>query len=98
MNAALDGGDDAALHTARKAAMRLRYAQELTGTRNRGLKALQKALGKHQDVVVARPVLRELGASVENGFSFGVLLGQADARAAAIEADLPALWRRARRG
>jgi CHAD domain-containing protein len=96
MNAALDGGDDAALHTARKAAKRLRYAQEVTGTRNRGLKALQKALGEHQDVVVARPVLRELGASAENGFSFGLLWARADDRAAAIEADLPALWRRAR--
>ena len=41
-------------------------------------------------------MLRELGASAENGFSFGLLLGRADARAAAIEADLPALWRRAR--
>ena len=27
MTAALDGGDDTALHTARKAAKRLRYAQ-----------------------------------------------------------------------
>ena len=98
MTAALDHGDDTALHTARKAAKRLRYATEVTGSRPKGLKRLQKALGNHQDVVVARPVLRELGASVENGFSFGVLLGQADARAAAIEADLPALWRRARRG
>ena len=97
MTAALDGGDDVALHTARKAAKRLRYAQEVTGTRTRGLKALQKALGHHQDVVVLRPVLRELGASGENGFSFGLLWGRATNRAAVIEADLPALWRRARK-
>lgn len=97
MTAALDGGDDTALHTARKAAKRLRYATEVTGARLRGLKRLQKALGHHQDVVVARPVLRELGASAENGFSFGVLLGRADARAARIEAALPALWKRARK-
>jgi CHAD domain-containing protein len=96
MAAALDGGDDVALHTARKAAKRLRYAQEVTGTRTRGLKALQKALGRHQDVVVARPVLRELGASAENGFSFGVLWARADERATAIEAELPDLWRRCR--
>ena len=95
MTAALDHGDDTALHTARKAAKRLRYATEVTGSRPKGLKQLQKALGHHQDAVVARPVLRELGASAENGFSFGVLWAQADARAAAIEADLPALWRRA---
>jgi CHAD domain-containing protein len=98
MTAALDHGDDTALHTARKAAKRLRYATEVTGSRPKGLKQLQKALGHHQDAVVARPVLRELGASAENGYSFGVLWAQADARAAAIEADLPALWRRAKRG
>ena len=97
MTVALDHGDDTALHTARKAAKRLRYATEGTGTRPRGLKKLQKALGHHQDVVVARPVLRELGASAENGFSFGMLLGRADARAAEIEARLPALWKRARK-
>jgi CHAD domain-containing protein len=95
MSAALDGGDDTALHTARKAAKRLRYAQEVTGARRRGLKKLQQALGRHQDVVVARPVLRELGAAAENGFSFGLLWGRTDDRAVAIEAELPALWRRA---
>ena len=36
------------------------------------------------------------GAAAENGFSFGVLWGRAEDRAAAIEAELPALWRRAR--
>ncbi len=96
MTAALDGGGDTALHTARKAAKRLRYATEVIDARPRGLKALQKALGRHQDVIVARPVLRELGASAENGFSFGLLYSQGDARAAAIEAELPALWKRAR--
>jgi CHAD domain-containing protein len=101
MRAALDDeGDlehrDTTLHTARKAAKRLRYATEVTGDRPKGLKALQKALGHHQDAVVARPVLRELGAAAKNGFSFGVLHGLDDSRAAAIEADLPQLWRRVR--
>ncbi len=101
MRAALDdAGDpalnDTALHTARKAAKRLRYATEVTGTRPQGLKALQKALGRHQAAVVARPALRELGAAAENGFSFGVLRGIDNGRAAAIEAELPQLWRRAR--
>jgi hypothetical protein len=45
---------------------------------------------------VARPVLRELGAAADNGFSFGVLRGLDDGRAAAIEAALPRLWQRAR--
>jgi CHAD domain-containing protein len=98
MTAALDGGGDTELHTARKATKRLRYATEVTGTRPRKLKALQKALGHHQDVVVARPVLRGLGAAAaENGFTFGLLLGRADARAAAIEEQLPELWRRVRK-
>jgi CHAD domain-containing protein len=106
MRAALDNGNepahqdpaghDTALHTARKAAKRLRYATEVTGDRPQGLKALQKALGRHQDTVVARPVLRELGAAADNGFSFGVLRGLDDGRAAAIEAALPRLWQRAR--
>jgi CHAD domain-containing protein len=87
---------DTALHTARKAAKRLRYATEVTGDRPKGLKPLQKALGRHQDAVVARPVLRELGATADNGFSFGVLRGLDDGRTAAIEAELPQLWRRAR--
>ena len=97
MTAALDGGDDTALHAARKAAKRLRYASEVTGHRPRGLKKLQKALGRHQDLVVARPVLRELAASADNGFSFGVVRGRDDARAAAVEAELPRLWRQARK-
>lgn len=106
MRAALDDGSglthhdaahqETALHTARKAAKRLRYATEVTDGRTRGLKDLQKALGRHHDVVVARPVLRELGAAAENGFSFGVLRGLDDGRAAAIEAELPQLWRRVR--
>ncbi len=87
---------DATLHSARKAAKRLRYAVEVTGERPRGLKSLQKALGRHQDAVMARSVLRELGATAENGFSFGVLRGLEDARAAAVEAELPRLWKRAR--
>lgn len=97
MTAALDGGDDTALHTARKAAKRLRYANEVTGRRPPGLKKLQKTLGHHQDVVVARPALRELAATADNGFSFGVLRGRDDGRAAALEAALPDLWQRARK-
>ncbi|HEY0813772.1 MAG TPA: CHAD domain-containing protein [Pseudonocardia sp.] len=91
-----DSDHDTTLHTARKAAKRLRYATEVTGDRPRGLKPLLKALGRHQDAVVARPVLRELGAAADNGFSFGVLYGLDGSRAAAIEAELPRLWRQAR--
>ena len=91
------------MHAARKAGKRLRYATEVAGPRSgsrkrfaKALKGFQNALGEHQDTVVARAVLRELGAQAhaagENGFSFGVLHGQDAARAARIAAQLPALW------
>lgn len=90
-----------AVHAARKAGKRLRYATEVAGTKDKQLKRLQKALGEHQDAVVARGALRELGAAAhasgENGFSFGVLLGRDVERAARIERDLPRLWAAARR-
>jgi CHAD domain-containing protein len=70
----------------------------VTGTRPKHLKAFQKALGEHQDTVVSRAALRELGAAAhasgENGFSFGILLGRDTARAEEIERALPALWAR----
>jgi CHAD domain-containing protein len=98
---------DEAVHAARKAAKRLRYATDVAEPAAgkpakrfaSGLKAFQKALGEHQDTVVARRALRELAAqahtSGENGFSFGVLHGRDAARAARIEEELPALWARA---
>ena len=78
---------DHALHEARKKAKRLRYAAELAtmagGRRAKKLekhaKAVQQALGQHQDSVVARRRLRRLGAQSflhgENGFTFGLLHG-----------------------
>jgi CHAD domain-containing protein len=92
------------VHSARKAGKRLRYATEVAvpavgkdATRfAKSLKGFQKALGEHQDTVVARAALRELGALAhadgENGFAFGVLHGRDAARAARIEEDLPQLW------
>lgn len=92
---------ETAVHAARKAGKRLRYATEVAGTKDKRLKRLQTALGEHQDAVVARDALRELGAAAhasgENGFSFGVLLGRDVERALRIEQELPALWKAARR-
>jgi CHAD domain-containing protein len=89
-------GREEAVHAARKAGKRLRYATEVAGTKPKHLKAFQKALGEHQDTVVSRAVLRELGAAAhasgENGFSFGILLGRDAARAEQIERELPGLW------
>jgi CHAD domain-containing protein len=83
--AAVDGSDDAALHSARKAAKRARYAGELLSSMQP--KALRKAkihekvqsaLGDHQDTMVAREVLRRIAARTglaqgENGFTYGLL-------------------------
>lgn len=80
-------GRDQAMHEARKKAKRLRYAAELAtpagGRRAKKLakraEAVQQALGGHQDSVVARQRLRQLGAQSflhgENGFTFGLLHG-----------------------
>ncbi|MGE3289062.1 MAG: CHAD domain-containing protein [Pseudonocardia sp.] len=94
---------DEAIHAARKAAKRLRYATDLAtpvvGKPAKrfatGLKGLQTALGEHQDTVVARAMLRELGARAENGFAFGILYGRDTARAERIEEELPGLWKAA---
>jgi CHAD domain-containing protein len=90
---------DQALHEARKKAKRLRYAAELAapagGRRAKKLArraaGVQKALGRHQDSVVARQHLRELGAQAflhgENGFTFGLLHAAERLRAEQAEQD-----------
>jgi CHAD domain-containing protein len=98
---------DLAVHEARKAGKRLRYATEVARPAvgkdakrfAKELKGLQTALGEHQDTVVARAALRELAAQAhgegENGFAFGILHGRDTARAARIEEELPDLWAKA---
>jgi CHAD domain-containing protein len=83
--AALESGDDAMLHRARKAAKRARYAAELRKPLDKGAKRtvkhykqIQSLLGDHQDTVVATEALRQMalaaGTTVgENGFSYGML-------------------------
>jgi CHAD domain-containing protein len=87
------GQRDVALHATRKAAKRLRYAAEsgipVLGRRAKKLgtraRRIQEILGEHQDTVVARQSLRELGAKAylehENGFTFGRLHALEEARA-----------------
>ncbi|WP_328312832.1 CYTH and CHAD domain-containing protein [Streptomyces sp. NBC_00442] len=98
---------DVALHQARKAAKRARYAAEAAapalGTPakkiTKRLKAVQNALGDHQDSVVARETLRLLAAQAhaagESAFTWGLLYGREEATAARRERDLPGLWARA---
>ncbi|WP_329787314.1 CYTH and CHAD domain-containing protein [Lentzea sp. DG1S-22] len=93
---------DEPLHEARKAAKRLRYSAEVAEPAlGKHAKALRKRakdvttlLGDHQDSVVARPVLLDLGRGDENGFTFGLLYGKEVELAHKTEADLPALWRK----
>ncbi|MFJ7147718.1 CHAD domain-containing protein [Streptomyces sp. NPDC100445] len=97
---------DLALHEARKKAKRTRYAAEAATaalgaparTLAKDMKSLTTLLGDHHDSVMARRALRELAAVAhaagENAFTYGVLYGGEEARAAAAEAELPARWRR----
>ncbi|MFE3329436.1 CHAD domain-containing protein [Streptomyces sp. NPDC059176] len=98
---------DLAMHDARKAAKRARYAAEAAtpalgnsaGRFARRMKAVQTVLGDHQDSVVARTTLRGLGiqahAAGESAFTWGVLYGQEEALAAERERELPQVWARA---
>ncbi|MFF3178171.1 CHAD domain-containing protein [Streptomyces sp. NPDC057900] len=100
---------DAALHEARKAAKRARYAAEAARPAlgkparksAKRLKAVQGVLGDHQDSVVAREALRALAVqaqlSGEPSFTWGLLYGQEERTAAARERELPGVWARASR-
>ncbi|MFJ3894154.1 MULTISPECIES: CHAD domain-containing protein [unclassified Streptomyces] len=96
---------DLALHEARKKAKRTRYAAEAAtpalGASARALaksmKSLTSLLGEHQDSVMVRVTLRELSAVAhaagESSFTYGVLYGREEQRAAGVEAALPEAWR-----
>ncbi|MEV7148810.1 CYTH and CHAD domain-containing protein [Streptomyces sp. NPDC093084] len=97
---------DLGLHEARKKAKRTRYAAEAArpalGRPAKALvasmKSLQSLLGEHQDSVMARRTLRELSAVAhaagESAFSYGLLYGREERRAAEVEARTPRAWRR----
>jgi CHAD domain-containing protein len=100
---------DVALHEARKAAKRARYAAEAVqpafGKEARRfakqMKAVQSVLGDHQDAVTARAVAREIGISAhlagENAFSFGLLNERAHRDALEYQRQARSVWRRATR-
>ncbi|MET9804546.1 CYTH and CHAD domain-containing protein [Streptomyces sp. NPDC006368] len=95
---------DVALHQARKAAKRARYAAETARPAlgkpakrvTKRVKAVQEILGEHQDSVVARETLRNLAikahAAGETAFTWGLLYGQEEADAARSERELPRVW------
>ncbi|MFC8590538.1 CYTH and CHAD domain-containing protein [Streptomyces atroolivaceus] len=98
---------DVAMHEARKAAKRVRYAAEAAkpalGKPARKfaerMKSVQSVLGDHQDSVVARDALRALAVQAhgagESAFTWGLLYGREEAAAAARERELPEAWARA---
>jgi CHAD domain-containing protein len=97
------------LHEVRKAAKRARYAAEsVTPVFGRPAKrfakrmeAIQEVLGEHQDSVVLRDRIRQLGVQAhlagENAFSFGRLHALEQERGARARRDFDAAWRAARR-
>jgi CHAD domain-containing protein len=100
---------DIALHEARKAAKRARYAADAAepvfGQRARRfakrMKAVQSVLGDHQDAVTARTVARGIGMQAhlagENAFSFGLLNERAHRDAVEYRRHARSVWRRAAR-
>jgi CHAD domain-containing protein len=101
---------DLAVHEARKKAKRTRYSAEAAAWALgdpatelvRSMKSLQGLLGDHQDSVMVRQTLRELSAVAhaagESAFTYGVLYGREEHRAAAVEAALPLVWKEIREG
>lgn len=99
-----DAAGEEALHTARKAAKRLRYSAEVWAGAEPGpagkvaaaAERLQKILGEHQDAVVAAGYLRTFGASGArsgvNAFTFGRLHAIEQQRAAAARQQFEAAW------
>ncbi|MGW1158054.1 CYTH and CHAD domain-containing protein [Streptomyces sp. NPDC002513] len=99
---------DVAMHEARKKTKRTRYAAETAvpalgrpaETLVKSMKSLQTLLGDHQDSVMARDALLDLSARAsaagETSFTYGVLYGREEQRAAAAEAELPQMWRTVR--
>src|SRR5262249_44468675 len=100
---------DVALHQARKAAKQARYAGEAVASAfgkparrfAARMKKLQSLLGEHQDAVIARQVLREMGTNAhlagENAFPYGVLYERDDQEAGRLRQRAGRTWRPASR-
>jgi CHAD domain-containing protein len=97
LDRAITDGVDAELHEARKAYKRARYAVEVfvpsVGKPAKHLTSaltdLQDVLGAHQDSVVAREILRDLGASAGDGFPYGILYARQEQVGRDTFGDLP---------
>jgi CHAD domain-containing protein len=102
LDQALADGVDAELHEARKAYKQARYAVEVFEPAGgkpasrliKALTELQDVLGAHQDSVVARELLHELGP---DDFHFGVLYARQEQVARDTHAELPVAVERSRK-
>jgi CHAD domain-containing protein len=102
-------GRETALHEARKAAKRARYAAEtlrpVSGNQARRfgkkMKKIQSVLGDHQDAILTRTALRELGVEAalagENAFAYGLLHEREHAQAGRLQRQAGRVWQRASR-
>ena len=100
---------DVALHQARKAAKRARYAGEVAAPAfgrkaarfTAQVKSLQSVLGAHQDAVIARQAERELGIEAhlagENAFTYGLLYERENCDAQKLRARARQAWKKASR-
>jgi CHAD domain-containing protein len=98
---------DVALHEARKAAKRARYAAEVlrpvVGKQarrfGRRMKGLQSVLGEHQDAVITRQCLRDLGVRAalaeENAFAYGVMYEAEATQARQLQDQARQAWKKA---
>ena len=98
---------EVALHEARKAAKRARYAAEVlrpvAGTKARRfgqqMKGLQSVLGEHQDAVITRQCLRDLAVRAalagENAFAYGVMYETEATRARQLQDQAWQAWKKA---
>lgn len=101
---------NAALHQARKAARRARYAAEAmtpaigkkASRFARQMKDIQSVLGEHQDAVIAREAERELGINAhlagENAYSYGLLYGRDTCAAERLQVQAQRTWKQTSRG
>jgi len=90
--------DDPALHEARKAYKRARYAVEVRTPRVKALKRLQDLLGDHQDSVVTRQALLRLANEADSDtFTYGLLYGEQEAAGRRLVHRLPEARTRTRR-
>lgn len=106
---AVPGERASALHSARKAAKRARYAAETAGIAlgkrprksAKALERVQSSLGEHQDAAIASEVLRTLAARAhaegENAYTYGVLHERLAAHRARTAEQARRAWRRANR-